>query len=213
MPTPSSPPQLELSFLQPTMAQSNHERGSLERGRQRQTRNDGHETHQEKRKRKALKNHMIAASGEFVGTTMFLWFAFAGTQVAGMANPGETPDAQRLLYISLSFGMSLLVVVWAFYRISGGLFNPAVGQDRSRYWREFAHTYQVTLGLCLAGAVPWFRGLCLLPAQLLAGIVAAGLASCMFPGPIALWQTRLGAQTSIAQGIFTRGPHKLRRSR
>ena len=60
---------------------------------------------------------------------MFLWFAFAGTQVAGMANPGAAPDAQRLLYISLSFGMSLLVVVWAFYRVSGGLFNPAVSQE------------------------------------------------------------------------------------
>ena len=114
------------------MAQSNHERGSLERGRQRNNRNDGHETHGERRKRKALKNHMIAASGEFVGTTMFLWFAFAGTQVAGMANPGDTPDAQRLMYISLSFGMSLLVVVWAFYRISGGLFNPAVSQCARR---------------------------------------------------------------------------------
>ena len=73
-----------------------------------------------------MKNHLIAMSGEFVGTTMFLWFAFAGTQVAAMVSSGTGSDPQKLLYISLSFGMSLLVVVWAFYRISGGLFNPAV---------------------------------------------------------------------------------------
>jgi aquaporin related protein len=30
------------------------------------------------------------------------------------------------LYISLSFGFSLMVNAWIFFRISGGLFNPAV---------------------------------------------------------------------------------------
>ncbi len=84
------------------------------------------------RKRKAIKNHCVAASGEFIGTTMFLWFAFAGTQVSAMVSSpngnyaSAQMDPQRLLYISLSFGMSLLVVVWPFYRVSGGLFNPAV---------------------------------------------------------------------------------------
>ncbi|RAH64978.1 aquaporin-like protein [Aspergillus aculeatinus CBS 121060] len=77
-------------------------------------------------------NHFLAASSEFVGTVLFLWFAFAGTQVAAMtstsASASDTITPQRLLYISLSFGMSLLVVAWAFYRISGGIFNPAVRQ-------------------------------------------------------------------------------------
>ena len=41
------------------------------------------------------------------------------TQVA-QKNPSE------LLYISLSFGFSLAVNAWVFFRISGGLFNPAV---------------------------------------------------------------------------------------
>jgi aquaporin related protein len=31
-----------------------------------------------------------------------------------------------LLYISLIFGFSLMVCVWVFFRVSGGLFNPAV---------------------------------------------------------------------------------------
>ena len=74
-----------------------------------------------------LRAHLVAMSGEFIGTVMFLWFAFAGTQVAAMSNPsGDVLQPQGLVYISLSFGMSLLVVAWAMYRVSGGLFNPAV---------------------------------------------------------------------------------------
>ncbi|KAI9870583.1 MAG: hypothetical protein M1823_008696, partial [Watsoniomyces obsoletus] len=49
---------------------------------------------------------------------------------------------------------------------------------------------------------PWMRSLFLLPAQLLGGIVAAALVSCMFPGPMDVYQTRLSAGTSIAQGLF-----------
>ena len=67
--------------------------------------------------------------GEFVGTALFLGFAFAATQVANTP-PNDTVDhpasTSTLLYISLAFGFSLLVNVWIFYRISGGLFNPAV---------------------------------------------------------------------------------------
>lgn len=46
------------------------------------------------------------------------------TQVA-QKNPSE------LLYISLSFGFSLAVNAWVFFRISGGLFNPAVRDAQS----------------------------------------------------------------------------------
>ena len=75
--------------------------------------------------------------GEFVGTTLFLFFAFGGTQVANIGD-GSTAnntttgsntggvDPSKLLYISLSFGFSLMVNAWIFFRISGGLFNPAV---------------------------------------------------------------------------------------
>jgi aquaporin rerated protein, other eukaryote len=132
---------------------------------------------------KAVKNHFIAASGEFLGTLLFLWLAFAGVQTAGMNSPNGQTDPQRLLYMSLSFGMSLLIVVWAFYRISGGLFNPAV-----------------TLGLVIAGQLDWMRGLVLLPFQLLGGICAAALVRAMFPGPMSLFQTRLSPETSVTRG-------------
>jgi aquaporin related protein len=67
---------------------------------------------------------------------MFLFFAFAGTQVANIgagdqATQSTTGEATgfnpaTLLYISLCFGFSLMVNAWVFFRISGGLFNPAV---------------------------------------------------------------------------------------
>lgn len=65
-------------------------------------------------------------SGEFVGTTLFLYFAFAATQIANTLTPPDAPNLQQLMFISLAFGFSLAVTAWVFYRVSGGLFNPAV---------------------------------------------------------------------------------------
>lgn len=77
----------------------------------------------------SVRNHFIAMLGEFVGTFLFLFFAFAGTQVANTKEPDASiaaaPDPASLLYIALCFGFSLAVNAWVFFRISGGLFNPA----------------------------------------------------------------------------------------
>lgn len=72
--------------------------------------------------------------GEFAGTFLFLFFAFSGTQVAntnqtvatGTKSTAQIPNTSQLLYVSLAFGFSLAVNAWVFFRISGGLFNPAV---------------------------------------------------------------------------------------
>jgi aquaporin related protein len=77
------------------------------------------------------RNHLVAMIGEFAGTFLFLFFAFTGTQVANMSSivrnaEDTTPHPDVLLYIALAFGFSLAVNVWVFFRISGGLFNPAV---------------------------------------------------------------------------------------
>lgn len=67
---------------------------------------------------------------------LFLLLAFAGTQVANIAsnnNAGTEIDTTteqgknvaQLLYISLSFGFSLVVNAWVFFRISGGLFSES----------------------------------------------------------------------------------------
>ena len=46
------------------------------------------------------------------------------TDAVALANGQKS--AQTVVYVALECGFSLLVTVWAFYRISGGLFNPAV---------------------------------------------------------------------------------------
>merc|ERR1711939_1041615 len=104
------------------------------------------------------KNHAVAFMGEFVGTFMFLFFAFAGTQVANIGVGDSTDQSTTgsatgfnpatLLYIALSFGFSLMVNAWIFFRISGGLFNPAV-----------------TLALALLKALSPLRALLLFIAQ------------------------------------------------
>jgi aquaporin related protein len=75
--------------------------------------------------------HLVAAIGEFVGTFMFLYFAFACqlmlvSQASERAITNGLASSQQNIFTALVYGFSLLVNVWAFYRISGGLFNPAV---------------------------------------------------------------------------------------
>jgi aquaporin related protein len=74
----------------------------------------------------SARHLFVSFIGEFVGTFLFLFFAFAGTQVANNILGRRRIDVGTLLYISLAFGFSLAVNVWVFFRISGGMFNPAV---------------------------------------------------------------------------------------
>jgi hypothetical protein len=83
-------------------------------------------------RRQRTKNHLIAVVGEYVGTTLFLWFSFAGTQACAITGGGVANTPDQVVLTSLAFGFSLLVTVWAFYRISGGLFNPAVCYSPTR---------------------------------------------------------------------------------
>ncbi|KAF2663631.1 aquaporin [Microthyrium microscopicum] len=137
-----------------------------------------------------VKGHVVAFSGEFVGTFLFLLFAMGGTNVVNAA-PAEGANAldlaanpAKLMYIALCFGMSLAVNAWVFFRISGGLFNPAV-----------------TLGMMMVGATAYVRGAIVIVAQILGGIAAAALVSAMFPGDINV-RTSLGGGTSVVQGLF-----------
>ncbi|CAG7559087.1 unnamed protein product [Fusarium equiseti] len=61
---------------------------------------------------------------------------------------------------------------------------------------------EVTLGLCIAGQLPWLRAVFLVPAQLLGSMCAGGLVDVMFPGSVAQANTVLGPHTSIVQGVF-----------
>lgn len=75
---------------------------------------------------------LISFLGEFIGTFLFLFFAFAATQTANNLLGNRPMNIESLMYISLAFGFSLAVNVWVFFRISGGLFNPAVGSLLTR---------------------------------------------------------------------------------
>ncbi|KAI5778632.1 aquaporin-1 [Geopyxis carbonaria] len=140
------------------------------------------------------KNYAIAFLGEFVGTFLFLFFAFAGTQAAKFSSTDSDGKVQTtpqlLLYISFAFGFSLAVNVWLFYRVSGGLFNPAV-----------------TYGFVLLGLMPATKAVLLVIAQLLGGIAASGVV-CGITGALDVQNVlsreypNAGSTTSVAQGLF-----------
>ncbi|KAI9158616.1 Aquaporin-2 [Paramyrothecium foliicola] len=141
-----------------------------------------------------MKNHFVAWLGEFIGTTMFLFFAFAGTEVANIRSNNDTDktttgeatgfDLSVLLYVSLSFGFSLMVNVWVFFRISGGLFNPAV-----------------TMGMLLVKAINPTRAGFLVFAQILGSLMASVIVRYLFPETFNV-RTTLGGGATIVQGVF-----------
>lgn len=99
--------------------------------------------------------------------------------------PGGGNSNQTVVFIALSYGFSLLVAAWMLYRVSGGLFNPAV-----------------TLGMVFTGTLPPMRGLVLFPAQVLGAMCAAAVVSAIIPGDIATVQTTLAPNMSVARGLF-----------
>ncbi|KAF2162847.1 hypothetical protein M409DRAFT_26703 [Zasmidium cellare ATCC 36951] len=143
---------------------------------------------------RSAKAHFVATMGEFMGTTMFLFFAFAGTQVAnigaGDSSNQSTTNASTgfspivLLYVALSFGFSLMVNVWIFFRISGGLFNPAV-----------------TVAMVMVKGVSVVRGVLLIGAQLVGAIFSSFIVSVLFPTTFNV-RTTLSPDTSVARGVF-----------
>ncbi|GAA5930292.1 uncharacterized protein JCM15063_004766 [Sporobolomyces koalae] len=145
-----------------------------------------------------LKSHAIAMLGEFVGTTLFCFFAFAGTTVASLpatsvTDSGATasegavqpsPNTSSLLYVALSFGFSLSVNIQIFAGVSGGVFNPAI-----------------SLGLALIGAHTPVRAILLTISQILGSIAGAAICSGLLPGPLNV-RTTLVAGTSVVRGLF-----------
>lgn len=138
----------------------------------------------------AIRNHFVAAAGEFVGTFLFLFTAYLGHSMSVSTTPntalnGGGNSNQTVIYIALSYGMSLLVAAWILYRVSGGLFNPAV-----------------TLGMMLTGTLPIVRGLIFIPVQIISAMCAAGVVAAIIPGPIGIVRTTLAPNVNVAQGLF-----------
>merc|ERR1712000_806359 len=131
---------------------------------------------------------IVTIFGEFCGTFLFLFLSFAGAQTALDTNDPLDPEAPllpySLMYISASFGVSLALTVWVFFRVTGGMFNPAV-----------------TWALILARVVKPIAGLAIIVTQLVAAIAASAVVSGILPGPFAVGN-KLNNGTSIAQGLF-----------
>ncbi len=84
----------------------------------------------------SARGHVVAVLGEFFGTLIFIFLAFAGVETGGASSnkdqgegvstapPAASPS--QLLYVALSTGFALVVTAWTFFRISGGLLNPVV---------------------------------------------------------------------------------------
>jgi aquaporin related protein len=96
---------------------------------------------------------------------------------------GTLINTATLLYIAATFGLSLVVNAWLFFRISGSLFNPAI-----------------TFALTITGVMSPVRAIIVGVAQIAGGITAAALADGLTPGPLHAGN-RLGGGTSIPQGL------------
>jgi aquaporin related protein len=124
-----------------------------------------------------------------------------GTTEGQAGSAASTVNTSNLLYIALSFGFSLAINAWIFFRVSGGLFNPAV-----------------SLGMVLVGAITPLRGALLTFAQILGGITVrltyvflglretdvkqgAAIIQALTPGTLNV-RTQLAGGTTIAQGLF-----------
>nr|ADC55258.1 aquaporin [Saccharomyces cerevisiae] len=138
--------------------------------------------------RDTLRNHFIAAVGEFCGTFMFLWCAYVICNVANhdvaLTTEPEGSHPGQLIMIALGFGFSVMFSIWCFAGVSGGALNPAV-----------------SLSLCLARAISPARCVVMWFSQIIAGMAAGGAASAMTPGKV-LFTNALGLGCSRSRGLF-----------
>ncbi|MCD4524584.1 MIP/aquaporin family protein [Nocardioides sp. cx-173] len=99
-------------------------------------------------------------AAETLGTFVLVLFGCGSFLIASQRYGSEFADASLLLItsIGLSFGFAVAVMIYAFGRISGGHFNPAV-----------------TVGAALSGRMAWSQTPVYIGGQLLGAIVAGGV--------------------------------------
>ncbi|KAG9007960.1 hypothetical protein FRB94_008285 [Tulasnella sp. JGI-2019a] len=149
----------------------------------------------------SVKQDIGAAVLEFCGTFIFLLLGLGGIQATAISKEAalsaisatdsgggvsinRAASIDQLMYISASMSLSLLIAVWLFYRVTGGVFNPAV-----------------STALLLIGAIGPIRWALYCVAQLVGGIAAAAVIQALLPGPLAS-NTTPGGRTNNAQAIF-----------
>ncbi|KAK3807639.1 MAG: aquaporin-like protein [Benniella sp.] len=134
-------------------------------------------------KSSSAKGWLIQSLAEFIGTAMFLYLAIGGadavTQSVGMG--------PNILGTAFAFGMALTVVAWAFFRISGAHFNPAI-----------------SFSSLITGHISFPKFVLYFIAQLLGAMVGVALARGTTPSsaPIVGQVNTLMYGESIARGFF-----------
>ncbi|KAI9566847.1 aquaporin-like protein [Boletus coccyginus] len=133
---------------------------------------------------RSLDIDIKAAAIEFVGTTLFFLLGLGGIQAATGEVLQSGSTVEQTLYIATSMGLSLLVIAWLFYRVTGGLFNP-----------------NITLALFLIGVVGPVRFALFCIAQMAGAIAASAILYGLTPGPLSV-NTFLQQGINLAQGVF-----------
>ncbi|KAK8074779.1 aquaporin-like protein [Apiospora hydei] len=137
-----------------------------------------------------IQHNVVASLSEFVGTFFYMLTALGCTAVVNTPSSGEqksynlAANPAKLQFIALAWGMSIAVNAWVFFRISGGLFNPAV-----------------TFAMLLIRATGPIRALLIVVGQILGSIAASAVIRGLLPNGNAAG-TELAAGTSVTQGLF-----------
>jgi len=129
-----------------------------------------------------LQRCCIPAIGEFIGTAMFLYLAVGGADAVSRG----TTEGTGVLGVAFAFGMGLMVTAWAFGRISGAHFNPAI-----------TLACLITGNLCVAKAIMYF--IC----QLLGACLGVAMARGNTPNNVNIAAiNHLKNGESLARGFF-----------
>ncbi|KAG0346289.1 hypothetical protein BG004_001997 [Podila humilis] len=131
---------------------------------------------------KSAKGWGIQALAEFIGTAMFMYLAIGGADAVARSTIG----GENTLGNAFAFGIGLIVTSWAFFRISGSHFNPAI-----------------TLSSLITGHISIPKAVLYFIAQLLGAMVGVALVRGTTPSSETTGQVnRLMNGQSIARGFF-----------
>ncbi|KAI9020542.1 aquaporin-like protein [Hyaloraphidium curvatum] len=126
-----------------------------------------------------LLKEFIQACGEFVGMAAFVFCGIGGANSAlRLNNPGNLdPNGENPVTLILNdtavqliawcFGMGLCINIYAFYRYTGGVFNPAVA-----------------FSLFAIGAMSWTKFLMYVIAEMLGATVGAAFIRLLYPADV-----------------------------
>ncbi|CAJ0829997.1 16879_t:CDS:10 [Entrophospora sp. SA101] len=128
---------------------------------------------------KSDRHDFLAAAAEFLGTFYFLFMGSGGAVSVGTLGP-----TVAVIGIPFAFGFSLLVSVWAWASVSGGVLNPAI-----------------TIALVLTEDVPLVRGILYIIAQFAGAALGSFVVASCQPGDAGA-ATTLAPGVSAAQGFF-----------